>query len=78
MAHSQFTDADLGRPKPVTFTGSEWEAVDQPREHRFAKALLALLLAGGVALLAKPLYDLSRIRDLENPGLPPRFLRTDL
>lgn len=75
MSHSQFTEADIGHPKPVMFTGSAWEAVDQPYEHRFAKTLLVLLLAGGLALAAKPTYDRSRIRDLENPDLPPRFLQ---
>lgn len=75
MSHSQFTNAEISIPKPVTFTGSTWEPADQPYEHRFAKTLLILLLAGGVALLAKPLYDLPRIRELENPDLPPRFLR---
>jgi hypothetical protein len=74
MSHSQFTKADIGHPKPVTFTGSEWEAVDQPYEHRFAKTLLVLLVAGGLALAAKPAYDLSRIRDLEQPEPSRRFL----
>ncbi|MGZ3148074.1 hypothetical protein ACVDFE_40085 [Lentzea chajnantorensis] len=68
IAHSQFTE--VGRPQPVTLIGTTWEVADQPFEHRFAKTALVLLLAGGVALLAKPLYDLSRIRDLEHPGLP--------
>ncbi|MFC3896487.1 hypothetical protein ACFOWZ_33860 [Lentzea rhizosphaerae] len=75
MSHSQFTQADIGVPKPVTAIGVRWEAVDQPYEHRFAKALFVLLLAGGIALLTKPTYDLARIRELENPDLPARFLR---
>ncbi|GGU26580.1 DUF6346 domain-containing protein [Lentzea flava] len=74
MSHSQFTRADIGIPKPVTAIGVRWEAVDQPYEHRFAKALFVLLLAGGMALLIKPTYDLARVRNLENPDLPPRFL----
>ncbi|MFI6097792.1 hypothetical protein ACIA8G_19715 [Lentzea sp. NPDC051213] len=74
MDHSQFTEADIGHPKAVTFTGLRWETVDQPDEHRFAKALLILLMAGGVALSAKPLFDLARARDLEAPGLPRRHL----
>lgn len=74
MSHSQFTQADVGLPEPVIAIGTRWEAVDQPHEHRFAKALFVLLLAGGIALLIKPTYDLSRVRNLENPDLPPRFL----
>lgn len=74
MSHSQFTEPDIGHLKPVTFTGSRWEAVHRPYEHRFAKTLLVLLMTGGVALAAKPIYDRSRIRDLENPDLPRRFL----
>ncbi|GGN13992.1 hypothetical protein GCM10011609_63220 [Lentzea pudingi] len=74
MNHSQFTAADLGTHKPVTFTGSVWESMDQPHEHRFAKTLMVLLLAGGVALVVKPLYDRPRIQGLEKPGLPPRLL----
>lgn len=74
MNHSQFTAADLGTHKPVTFTGSRWESVDQPYEHRFAKTLMVLLFAGGVTLVVKPLYDQPRIRGLENPELPPRLL----
>ncbi|MET9227468.1 DUF6346 domain-containing protein [Lentzea sp. NPDC003310] len=74
MSHSQFTPADVGVPKPVTATGARWEAVDQPYEHRFAKALFVLLLAAGVALLIKPTYDLARVRDLERPDVPAPFL----
>lgn len=62
VSQSQFTQADIGIPKPVTAIGARWEAVDQPYEHRFAKVLFVLLLAGGIALLIKPTYDLARVR----------------
>ncbi|USX48768.1 DUF6346 domain-containing protein [Lentzea sp. HUAS12] len=74
LSHSQFAQAEIGIPKPVTAVGARWEVVDQPFEHRFAKALFVLLLAGGIALLIKPTYDLARIRELEDPNLPARFL----
>jgi hypothetical protein len=79
LSHAQFTPDDIGKPKPMTLLDGTWEAVDQPYEHRFAKALMVLLLLTGT-VIAKPLSNLQIARRLENTNpernsLNQRFLR---
>lgn len=65
MSQSQFTPDDIGKPKPVTLLGGDWEAVDQPYESRFAKAAMVMLILMGT-VIAKPLSNIQMAQRLEN------------